>query len=305
MYMKLLLRKIFPNSLRIKKIRGEASTRSFYRIFFRNYSLVAMVYAQENSDEISRILKLTSLYNNYGIRVPKIIDIFDDQIVIQEDLGDLSLQKLFRLLKVDGKKKMLQKIAGIVKKMSEINFLDQDRILDGARLKWEMDFFIKNFALKFSPSLFSQKKLRNECFTLVDRINKLTVFAHRDFHSRNMLCFKDEVCLVDFQDSLEGPIYYDMVSFAFDSYLDLQSQRNRFFNIIESKNLKLDYEQVYLTALQRNIKALGTFGYQIVEKKNLSYKRYINRTVRHILGNIMVESSFSYGSELLKTFIFE
>ena len=72
--------------------------------------------------------------------------------------------------------------------------------------------------------------------------------------------------------------------------------------MVDRMNFKMDYDQIFLTALQRNIKALGTFGYQVMEKKNLMYKGYIRRTVRHILANKMAESSLTYGSELLNEF---
>ena len=51
-----------------------------------------------------------------------------------------------------------------------------------------------------------------------------------------------------------------------------------------------DNEQFRLTALQRNIKALGTFGFQVVVRRHLSYKKYIHRTIRHILNNPLVET---------------
>jgi len=169
-------------------------------------------------------------------------------------------------------------------------------------MKWEMDFFIEHFALKFFPLPFSLKKLQKELYAIVDSICRINVFAHRDFHSRNMLYHKKNICLVDFQDSLIGPVYYDLVSFAYDSYLDLKSLRKIFFQMVEGLKYGLDYDQIYLTALQRNVKALGTFGYQVSEKKNIQYKKYIHRTIRHILGNRKVESDFLYGSELLKSF---
>ena len=82
-----------------------------------------------------------------------------------------------------------------------------------------------------------------------------------------------------------APEYYDIVSFVFDSYLDLGMLRDFFLNRLEKAGIKIDPQQFNLTALQRNIKALGTFGFQINVKKNLSYKKYIKRTVRYILNN--------------------
>ena len=43
-----------------------------------------------------------------------------------------------------------------------------------------------------------------------------------------------------------------------------------------------------LTALQRNIKALGTFAFQTFERRHPAYARYIPRTIRHIRGHLKV-----------------
>jgi aminoglycoside/choline kinase family phosphotransferase len=300
--MKQLLKSKLPHSLKIMRVRSEASLRVFFRVLFKKYSLIAMVYSQENTEEINRIVELTALYKKNGICVPAIKDILENRIVLVEDLGDLLIQKVFRSLKFADRKKMLMDIARVVIKLSKIKYKDRDRVLDNARLKWEMDFFIKNFALNFFPSSFSQKELHKELYNLVDSINEIIIFAHRDFHSRNMLFHNNKVCLVDFQDSQFGPLYYDLVSFAFDSYLDLKSQRKIFLQMFDRMNFKMDYDQIYLTALQRNIKALGTFGYQVMEKKNLMYKKYIPRTIRHILGNRMIEYCLSYCSDLFRLF---
>jgi aminoglycoside/choline kinase family phosphotransferase len=43
-----------------------------------------------------------------------------------------------------------------------------------------------------------------------------------------------------------------------------------------------------LTALQRNIKALGTFAFQVFERRHRVYARYIPRTLRHIGDHLRV-----------------
>lgn len=98
------------------------------------------------------------------------------------------------------------------------------------------------------------------------------VFVHRDYHSRNiMLTGNDELAVIDFQDAVQGPLYYDLVSLIKDCYIawpadaiecwrrefsehpiiapllagvDISTQRNWFENI----------------GLQRHIKVLGIFA---------------------------------------------
>jgi len=277
--------KTFSN---FKKITAEASSRSFYRLYSqKEKSHVAMVYPEENPGEISRISQLTSLFNAQGIHVPQIKEIIDNRIIIQEDIGEISIQNLFLNCNIEEKKKILKIIAIILKKLSEINVSENLPCLNSSRMKQEMDFFITNF-IPCLKNLYSDKeKIREQLYLLVSEISNINTFSHRDFHSRNIFYFKDNIFLVDFQDSLIAPEFYDIVSFAFDSYLDLKSLEPFFWETLNDLGIKTDYYQVALTALQRNIKALGTFGYQVRVKNNLSYKKYIKRTIRKIKSNML------------------
>jgi hypothetical protein len=92
--------------------------------------------------------------------------------------------------------------------------------------------------------------------------------------------------MVDFQDSLVAPRYYDLVSLAYDSYLDLGADRGRLFPNLAARGDDRELRQLRLTALQRNIKALGTFAFQTFERRHKVYARYIPRTIRHIQGHL-------------------
>jgi aminoglycoside/choline kinase family phosphotransferase len=279
----------------IKKIRGEASNRAFYRVFFDNYSLVAMVYPTVNREEIEKIIKLTATYLQHRINVPKIKEIIDDRVILQEDLGDLLAQKAFSSFKKQERKKILETVADILIRLKGVSVTHTNAILDTARMKWEMDFFLTHFARNYlTAGKDSQaiEDLQARLYRMVEHIQPINTFAHRDFHSRNMLVHKNDIYLVDFQDSLKASPWYDLVSFAFDCYLDLKSQRKFLLDCLKERGMSVDEEQFYITALQRNIKALGTFGYQVTIKKNLSYKKYIPRTLRHIRSNPLFNRFF-------------
>jgi aminoglycoside/choline kinase family phosphotransferase len=276
----------------IKKIRGEASNRTFYRVFFNNYSLVAMVYPAVNREEIEKIVKLTDTYLQNRINVPKIEEIIDDRVILQEDLGDLLAQKAFSMFNKQERKKILETVADILIGLKGVSITHTNAVLDTARMKWEMDFFLTHFARNYlTKDSRAIKDFQERLYRMVERIQPINTFAHRDFHSRNMLVHKNDIYLVDFQDSLKASPWYDLVSFAFDCYLDLKSQRKFLLNCLKERGMIIDEEQFYIAALQRNIKALGTFGYQVTVKKNLSYKKYIPRTLRHITSNPLFQYS--------------
>ena len=58
-------------------------------------------------------------------------------------------------------------------------------------------------------------------------------------------------------------------------------------------------------ALQRNLKALGTFGYQAAARRNPIYIQYIPRTLRYVRDNVQKYTRFSRLRDLLSTHIDE
>lgn len=271
---------------RLQPIRSEASLRRFYRISHGRKKLVAMVYPEPARAEVERFRSIQALYCRHGLRVPAIESILGDQVVIQEDAGDLLLQKAWR----SGSERqwLLDKCRNILHLLAEVPAALATARLDQARLKWEMDFFLAHYFSRYPVRGCTEEGLRAALMALVGQLGPECVFAHRDFHSRNLLVQKGEIIMVDFQDSLIAPRYYDLVSLAFDSYLELGMARGRLFSNLVACIDDRELQQVRLTALQRNIKALGTFAYQVHERKHATYGKYIPRTLRHIQGHLRV-----------------
>jgi aminoglycoside/choline kinase family phosphotransferase len=58
-------------------------------------------------------------------------------------------------------------------------------------------------------------------------------------------------------------------------------------------------------ALQRNLKALGTFGYQTGARQNTVYIQYIPRTIKYVRQNLTKYARFERLRELLAPHIEE
>ena len=96
--------------------------------------------------------------------------------------------------------------------------------------------------------------------------------------------------MLDFQDARKGPITYDLASLIYDSYVSITDElkkklindfwmsRGRIY--FQSKEVFLN--ALFETALQRNIKAIGTFAFQRTEKDNPRYLSYIPNTVKSV-----------------------
>jgi aminoglycoside/choline kinase family phosphotransferase len=137
------------------------------------------------------------------------------------------------------------------------------------------------------------------------------VLCHRDYHSRNLLLREGQVYIIDFQAARMGPDTYDLVSLLRDSYVDLPEQT---VNELIAYFLALkgvtgedpDFRRRFdLMALQRNLKALGTFGYQTTARRNPVYIQYIPRTLRYVRDNLDHQPRFERLRELLATHVEE
>ena len=272
----------------VQRIRSEASRRGFFRLCRGGKTRVVMVYPEAAPEEVKRFCAAQEIYRAYGLRVPRIDEALDDRVVIQEDAGDLLLQRAWRLSGSGERSRLLGQCREILAKLADVPAALAPARLDEARRKWEMDFFSEHFLPRFPARGAKPDELHSALFRLVGAVGPEDTFAHRDFHSRNLLVLGREIVMVDFQDSLLAPRYYDLVSLAFDSYLDLGRARGALFPSLAASGDDRQLRQVRLTALQRNIKALGTFAFQTYERRHPAYARYIPRTLRHIRSHLKV-----------------
>jgi aminoglycoside/choline kinase family phosphotransferase len=137
------------------------------------------------------------------------------------------------------------------------------------------------------------------------------VLCHRDYHSRNLMYHDERLYIIDFQDARMGPDTYDLVSLLRDSYVDLPEQTvgelMAYFLALKGEP---DQEEAFrvrfdLMALQRNLKALGTFGYQTTARRNPVYIQYIPRTLRYVRDNLARHERFSRLHDVLAAHVEE
>jgi N-acetylmuramate 1-kinase len=144
------------------------------------------------------------------------------------------------------------------------------------------------------------------------------VLCHRDYHSRNLMPHRGVLYIIDFQDARLGPDTYDLASLLRDSYVDFTEETVdeliAFFLALRGQGARADggafvsYQSDFrrrfdLMSLQRNLKALGTFGYQTTTRQNPVYIQYMPRTLRHVRRNLQRYPRFGRLQELLATFV--
>jgi len=150
-------------------------------------------------------------------------------------------------------------------------------VFDERCVMWDLNYF-KYCFLKLIGSDLDEDKLENDFEKLSSLICSVSqdVFMFRDFQSRNIMVFQDEIFFIDYQGGRLGTIYYDVASLLYDPIVNIpDSQRELLldyyisqiskYRTIDRLNFKKNY---YNFVLLRLLQALGAFGLRgLYEKK--------------------------------------
>jgi hypothetical protein len=103
---------------------------------------------------------------------------------------------------------------------------------------------------------------------------------------------REQLYWIDFQDARMGPATYDLASLLRDSYVDLDeefvAQRLEEFRqrALPGESRDVLRRRFVLMSVQRNLKALGTFGYMRHVRGSQVYLPYVPRTLAHARRNL-------------------
>jgi hypothetical protein len=257
------------------------------------------------------------------VPIPGVLgDACDLGVLALQDLGDVTLQAHLGAASPEEHaaryREAVAIIATLQKRGAELEspaYLPYGIAFDIDKLTWEMDFFTKHFLEAYRGVMLGDDEriaLRSEFAGIIEELaNEPRVLCHRDYHSRNLMFRDAQLYVIDFQDARMGPDTYDLVSLLRDSYMDLTEQTVAdliayFLALKGVTGVDPEFRRRFdLMALQRNLKALGTFGYQTTARRNPVYIQYIPRTLRYVSRNLEQNPRFDRLRELLATHVEE
>jgi aminoglycoside/choline kinase family phosphotransferase len=293
-------------SPRVVPLTGDASDRRYFRVLTPGGrpSTVLAVNAEPFDYAKLPFVNVAELLAAMPVPVPKILDHAGDLgILALEDLGDVTLQAHLGAAPAQDHAALYRQAVSIIDVMqrrgvelADPRYTPYGVSFDVEKLTWEFDFFIKHFLEAYRGVVFDARErdaLRAECATIVRELAaEPRVLCHRDYHSRNLMWHQDRLYVIDFQDARMGPDTYDLVSLLRDSYVDLPDaiveDLVAYYLALQGRTGEAAAfrERFDLMSLQRNLKALGTFGYQTTARRNTVYIQYIPRTLRHARQNL-------------------
>ena len=227
--------------------------------------------ASENNDAF---LQVQRAFAGVGLRVPaQVASDLDKGFFLMEDFGDVLLSARLNPSTVDSQ---YPRALALLIELTELSISDTSLPrFDADRIAEELQVFIDWFLLRhldlprqMMPGTVWDDLVRHltEGF-----LNQVQCVAHRDFHSRNIMCLKgDDLGLIDFQDAVVGPVTYDPVSLLKDCYVQwprssqlrwLEGYRGelleRHVAAPDAEHFVRDFD---LVGLQRHLRVLGVFA---------------------------------------------
>jgi N-acetylmuramate 1-kinase len=300
----------------IEPMPGGASTRKFFRVKMLDRSSVAMFVPDlTHSDEIDKggklrrwpYLEVRDLLDARGVRVPALVaDGTERGWTVVEDLGDQTVAE--HLLGHPGRKEVIYQTAvrDLARAQRALAELPEDSIVrtrafDYDLLRWEIEHF-REWALDaLDRPLEAAARAAFDAVgdRLATRVAQLPRgFVHRDYQSRNLMVIEASeervrLAWVDFQDALLGPMVYDLVALLNDSYqeFDRAFVERRLSEFAAERGLEPSQSgdllrQFDLVTVQRKLKDAGRFVFIDRVKKDPSYLRFVEPTLKKVRASI-------------------
>lgn len=287
-------------------LTGDASDRRYFRVLMRDgVPQVLALHVGPIEAATLPFVRVAALMRALSLPVPAILG-HDDElgILAQQDLGDVTLQAH---LGVAGPaehaalyREAVELIAALQMRGAQCasrNYPPFAVAFDVEKLTWELEFFVRHYLLAYRGLSLSDARrddFRIEWSAIVEELAaEPRVLCHRDYHSRNLMLHDGRLHIIDFQDARMGPDTYDLASLLRDSYVDVPATQVdellAYFQALTrgpegaSAASHVEFRRRFeLMALQRNLKALGTFGYQTTSRGNTVYIQYMPRTLSFV-----------------------
>ncbi|MDC3125861.1 phosphotransferase [Candidatus Pelagibacter sp.] len=293
---------------KLKKIRGDASFREFYRNM-KNKSIFVLS-KREKSKNLLIYDAINKILIKNKILAPKLLnENYLNKYIEIEDFGDQSFLEILKNKKnnkyINFKKivKLLNKLQSI-KDKKIINFKNKLYKLQEYKkkilfneTKLFCDWYVPK-RLSKSRTLKFNKKFKYEIKYLLSKLNyKNDTFVHRDFHVSNLMYHNKKIGLLDSQDALIGNKAYDLASLIDDVRLKTSNQlKERIFSYylktnkkITIKKFKQDFE---ILSVLRNLKIIGIFTRLALRDKKKKYLKLIPYAWEMIAHRLQKQNEF-------------
>ncbi|MCB1198072.1 MAG: phosphotransferase [Bdellovibrionota bacterium] len=308
------------NDFTIFRMAGDASSREYFRILYPTKQTCTMMLLPQEASSLAEeyesktiqmqelpFLDVHRLLQSKNVRVPEIYAVdLPSRIILLEDLGDTPLIEKLSDTPESYLMAALELLACVVNPhpetdMSSIAF---SRAFDQDLYMWEFEHYLEYGIEKIIEYKDTDvAKIRELFFEITQTyLSWSTHLTHRDYHSKNIhVIDHDQLALIDFQDALQGPIYYDLVSLLKDAYTtfdrSLQEKLVTSYQSLLDPSLEdalISQDEFLfrfdLMSLHRNLKAAGRFVYIDQVKNNPNYLKDVPQALQYAIETLNLHS---------------
>lgn len=302
----------------LSPLTPDASTRKYYRVAKSaepDATCIISLYATPYNPQDNSFLDVTRLFEHVGLPVPRVIDVAGtDGIILQEDLGDLSLSRwvIDATARNDsaGIDRMLRRAIDLIVGIQaatgvaySLNSVASRLAFDVDKLSWELNYFFDHYFgsyRQWSSGEPEADAIRRDLIEIATELaERPRTLTHRDYHGMNLMVdSRGGLRIIDHQDARMGPVTYDLVPLLVERLLEpadetwVASYLNYYLQVrseaglpeVDAENLRYEFD---LMTIQRQLKAIGTFSYQTaVVGRGEVYEKYIDPARRTVLRAI-------------------
>lgn len=271
---------------------GDASFRRYFRVQGADSYIV--MDAPPVQEDCRPFVDIAGYLSAIGINSPRILESdVENGFLLLSDLG--SVQYLDAIDSGNDPGSLYEDAINVLLELQTGGREFQSKLppYDDALLRVEMSLFKdwlceKHLGLSFTDT--DESAWQVTCDVLVDNaLAQPSVFVHRDYHSRNlMVTGRDNPGVLDFQDAVEGPYTYDLVSLLKDCYVkwpaeEISAYASFYFDIQSfEKDAERFTRHFDLMGVQRHLKASGIFARLLLRDGKSGYLRDVPRTLSYI-----------------------
>ena len=272
----------------IAPLAGDASFRRYFRLHTDGSTRVIMD-APPGKETLAPFVNIAEVLSTKGVHTPTIYAVdYTQGFALLEDLGD---QLLLGALTENNADELYQLAMNT---LTQIQLTPVTNPLlpsfDKAFMLAEINLFREWFLgayLNLTLSADEALLLNNTFDWLTTQIvNQPQVFIHRDYHSRNLIVTENTLGVIDFQDAMQGPHTYDLVSLLKDCYIQWPREKitQWLACFYDGENIA-DFTRAFdLCCLQRHLKVLGVFCRLNFRDNKPAYLRDLPLTFNYVMA---------------------
>ncbi len=301
---------------KLKKIKGDASFREFYRDK-KNKSIV-VISKREKLKNLLIYDAINKILVKNKILAPNLLS--ENYINNYIEISDLGDQTLFQILKNKKKKKYII-FKKIIKILNKIQLIKDKKVKNFKNKIYKVQEYnnkllfdeTKLFCDWYAPKILSKlkcikfkKKFKLEIKNLLSKLNyKNITFVHRDFHVSNLMYYNKKIAVIDSQDALIGNRAYDLASLIDDVRLKTSNElKEKVFKFYIKTNKKIDLKKFKkdfeILSVLRNLKIIGIFMRLAARDNKKKYLKLIPYAWEMINHRIKEQNEFNNLMLLLK-----